>query len=33
MPDKVEELAEKWEACARHTQVLPWIWRPEYRRE
>ena len=29
-PDKVRELAAKWEAWATRTNVLPWIWTPPY---
>jgi arylsulfatase len=29
-PDRVQELAAKWEAWARRAQVLPWIWKPQY---
>ena len=29
-PDKVKELAGKWEAWARRAHVLPWIWKPAY---
>ncbi len=30
-PDKVKELAAKWESWANRTAVLPWIWKPDYR--
>jgi arylsulfatase len=30
-PAKLRELVAKWEAYARRTGVLPWIWKPEYR--
>lgn len=29
MPDKVNELREKWEAYAMRTHVLPWPWQPK----
>jgi arylsulfatase A-like enzyme len=32
-PDKVDSLAEKWEAWAKRTYVLPWPWDIEYKRE
>ena len=31
-PDLVAELSRNWETWARRTQVLPWIWKPPYRR-
>jgi arylsulfatase len=30
LPELVAELSRKWEAWARRTQVLPWIWKPPY---
>ena len=30
---RVAEMAAKWEAWARRTGVLPWIWEPPYRAE
>ncbi len=30
MPEKVRELAAKWEAWAKRSQVLPWVWTPAY---
>ena len=32
-PRRVAEMAAKWEAWARRTGVLPWIWEPPYRPE
>ncbi len=32
-PDKVKELAAKWEAWAKRAKVIPWVWRPEYGRK
>jgi arylsulfatase len=29
-PDKVKELAAKWETWAERAHVLPWIWKPAY---
>jgi arylsulfatase len=29
-PDKVKELAGKWEQWAKRADVLPWIWSPQY---
>jgi arylsulfatase len=29
-PEKVKDLSAKWEAFARRTNVLPWIWKPQY---
>ena len=29
-PEKVKELAAKWEAWAQRAHVLPWIWKPAY---
>jgi arylsulfatase len=29
-PEKVQELRAKWEAWAKRTNVLPWIWTPPY---
>ncbi len=29
-PEKVSELTAKWEAWGKRTQVLPWIWKPDY---
>lgn len=29
-PERVRELAERWEAYARRARVLPWIWSPAY---
>jgi arylsulfatase len=29
-PDRVRRMREKWEAWARRSQVLPWIWKPAY---
>jgi arylsulfatase len=30
---RVHELAKKWEAWARRTHVLPWIWEPDYKKQ
>ena len=30
-PDRVEEMTAKWEAWAKRSSVLPWIWQPPYR--
>ena len=30
-PQRVSELSAKWEAWAKRSQVLPWIWQPPYR--
>ncbi|HJZ59245.1 MAG TPA: arylsulfatase [Gemmataceae bacterium] len=30
-PEKAKELREKWEAWAKRTHVLPWVWMPEYK--
>jgi arylsulfatase len=29
-PDRVKEMTAKWEAYAKRTNVLPWIWKPPY---
>ena len=29
-PEKVKELTAKWEAYAKRTNALPWIWTPAY---
>ena len=29
-PERVKELAAKWEAWARRANVLPWIWKEDY---
>ncbi len=29
-PERVAAMAQKWEAWARRTAVLPWIWKPAY---
>ena len=29
-PEKVNELAAKWEVWAKRVNVLPWIWKPDY---
>jgi arylsulfatase len=29
-PGRVKEMAAKWEAWARRTNVLPWVWKPAY---
>ena len=29
-PERVKEMAIKWEAWARRAKVLPWIWKPQY---
>jgi arylsulfatase A-like enzyme len=29
-PEKVTQLAAKWEAWAKRCHVLPWIWKPPY---
>jgi arylsulfatase len=29
-PEKVKDLSAKWDAFARRTNVLPWIWKPQY---
>ena len=29
-PERVKELAAKWEAWARRAEVIPWIWGPPY---
>ncbi len=29
-PKRVADMAAKWEAWARRTGVLPWIWKPPY---
>ncbi len=29
-PELVKELTAKWEAWARRTKVIPWIWKPQY---
>ena len=29
-PSKLDELVKKWEAWAKHAQVLPWAWSPQY---
>jgi arylsulfatase len=29
-PEKVRELAAKWEAWAKRAKVIPWVWKPEY---
>jgi arylsulfatase A-like enzyme len=30
-PEKVEDLALRWEAWAKRANVLPWIWEKEYK--
>jgi len=30
-PEKVQELAAKWEAWAARANILPWVWKPAYR--
>jgi arylsulfatase len=30
-PERVSELRNKWETWAKQSQVLPWIWTPDYR--
>ncbi len=30
-PKRVKEMTAKWEAYAKRANVLPWIWKPEYR--
>jgi arylsulfatase len=29
-PERVKEMTAKWEAFAKRTNVLPWIWQPPY---
>ena len=29
-PERVREMTAKWEAWAKRTNVLPWIWKPAY---
>ncbi len=29
-PDRVKELAAKWETHAKRTGAIPWIWKPQY---
>ncbi len=29
-PGRVKSMAARWEAWAKRTKVLPWIWKPEY---
>jgi arylsulfatase len=29
-PDRVQQMTAQWEACAKRTGVLPWIWQPQY---
>jgi arylsulfatase len=29
-PDRVTQMAERWEAWARRANVLPWPWKPPY---
>ena len=29
-PEKLKEMVTKWEAWAKRTNVLPWIWKPDY---
>jgi arylsulfatase len=29
-PERVKEMAAKWETWARRSNVLPWIWKPAY---
>jgi arylsulfatase len=29
-PERVKQMIEKWEAWARRSNVLPWIWQPQY---
>lgn len=30
-PERVTAMAKKWEAWAKRTRVLPWIWKPPYK--
>jgi arylsulfatase len=30
-PEKLNELVRKWEAYAKRTNVLPWVWTPAYK--
>jgi arylsulfatase A-like enzyme len=29
-PARVKKMAAQWEQWARRTNVLPWIWKPQY---
>ncbi len=29
-PARVEAMARQWEAWARRTQAIPWVWKPAY---
>lgn len=29
-PERVQQMAAQWEAWAKRTNVLPWIWEPQY---
>ena len=29
-PRRVKRMAAQWEAWAKETQVIPWIWKPAY---
>ena len=29
-PERVQEMTAKWEAWAKRTNVLPWVWKPAY---
>jgi arylsulfatase A-like enzyme len=30
-PDRVKEMAAKWESWATRAKAIPWIWKPEYK--
>ena len=30
-PERVKEMAGRWETWAQRANVLPWIWQPPYR--
>jgi arylsulfatase len=30
-PEKAKELTARWEAWAKRTHALPWVWKPEYK--
>ena len=30
-PDRVKEMTAKWETWAKRANVIPWIWKPEYK--
>ena len=29
-PERLKEMAARWEAWAKRAHVLPWVWKPPY---